>query len=255
MRAILAPNPSAMTGAGTNSYLIGSKEIAVVDPGPDCEEHVGAIVDALTPGERIGLILVTHGHADHLGAVAALKAICGAPVVGHRDLPGVDRPLADGQSFDLGELTVAALATPGHADDHLCFWLPADRCLFAGDLVGGGGGSVVLAERRGALSEYLASLRRVAALGAHLLLPGHGPPVEDGAARALEQIAHRERRGAAIEAALADEPLSLSAIVDRVYADTPPPLRTMAERNARQHLWLLEERGRVRQTDARWRLV
>jgi len=254
VRRLLAPNPSSMTGQGTNSYLVGEREVAVVDPGPASPAHVEALLAAAPPGGRVAAILVTHGHGDHTGAVAGLKARTGAPVLGHADLPGVDRPLGDGERLTVDGRELAVLGTPGHAEDHLCFWLSDARALFAGDLVAGVG-TVVLSELPGTLGRYLASLQKLLALGPFTLLPGHGPAVPDGPAKVREYLAHRATREAQIVAALADGPATVEALVARIYRDTPTSLHAMAARNVRAHLELLEAKGQVQVTDGLWALL
>src|SRR5688500_17008522 len=143
-----------MTGDGTNTYLIGERLVAVVDPGPDDARHVEAILAAVPPGGRVGAILLTHGHADHAGGVARLRERSGATLHAHAAVPGVERALGDGERLRLDGVTVEALATPGHADDHLCFWLSERQLLFSGDLVVGRG-TVVLSDSPGALGRYL----------------------------------------------------------------------------------------------------
>jgi hydroxyacylglutathione hydrolase len=252
LRRLVAPNPSPMTGDGTNTYLIGRTDVAVVDPGPAISDHVAAVLAALPPGGRVAAILLTHGHADHAGAVAALRQRTGAPVFGHAGLPDVDRPLEDGAGLDLAGERIEALATPGHADEHLCFWLPGPRVLLSGDLIAGRG-TVVLSQTPGALSRYLASLERLRSLGRFALLPGHGPPIEDGASKVAEYLAHRAMRERQIVAALADGAATVDDLVARLYAETPPALHPMAARNVRAHLERLAELGQARQEGGHWR--
>jgi glyoxylase-like metal-dependent hydrolase (beta-lactamase superfamily II) len=243
-----------MTGEGTNTYLIGQRDVAVVDPGPALDEHVEAILAARPPDGRIVAILLTHGHADHADAIAALRDRTGAPVFGHPALPMVDHGLSDGAVLDLAGERVEVLATPGHADEHLCFWLPGARALLSGDLIAGSG-TVVLSQTPGSLSRYLASLERLRALGPFALLPGHGRPVADGQAKVAEYLAHRAMRERQIVAALSDGPATAELLVERLYAETAPALRPMAARNVRAHLERLAELGRVRPEGDRWRLL
>lgn len=254
IRRVVAPNPGPMTGQGTNSYLVGERAVALVDPGPQSAAHADALLAAVPPGGRIVAILVTHGHADHVDGAAELKARTGARLYGHAALSGVEAPLSDGDTLSVDGHALTALATPGHADDHLCFWLPSARVAFSGDLVAGAG-TVVLSQTPGSLGRYLASLERLLALGESRILPGHGPEVEDGPARLREYVEHRAMREAQIVAALGGGPLAVDALVARLYADVPSGLRPMAARNVRAHLELLEERGRVRAREGEWRIV
>lgn len=255
VRVLLAPNPSLMTGPGTNTYLIGEHEVAVVDPGPDLPAHVEAILAAVAEtGGRIVASLATHAHPDHLPAAFRLRERTGAPILAHADVPGIDRALDDGAEVALGAERVTAYATPGHAREHLCFWLAADRLLFAGDLVAGVG-TVVLDEQPGSLTRYLASLQRMQALGPSTLLPGHGPAVADGQAKLAEYSRHRAERDQQILSALDHGPASVETLVTQIYADTPAALHPLAARNVRAHLERLAEVGQVVRTGGRWALL
>ncbi len=254
IRRILAPNPSPTTGPGTNTYLIGGTEVVVVDPGPAQPEHVeGALRVVGESGGRVVAILVTHGHPDHLPGAALFQVPTGAPILGHRLTSGVDRHLADAEALDLGRRRIVALETPGHAADHLCFWLPADCLLFSGDLIAGVG-TVVLENAPGALARYLASLHRLAALGPLAILPGHGPVVPNGQAKIAEYLAHRAMREAQIVDALRQGPTTADELVRRLYVDTPPELLSLAARNVRAHLEHLAAAGRAVVTGNRWEL-
>lgn len=254
IRRVVAPNPGPMTGDGTNTYLLGEREVAVVDPGPASAEHTAAVLAAVPPGGQVAAILVTHGHGDHLGGAAALRERTGAELLGHRDLPGVERVLRDGETLGLDGREIVVLATPGHADDHLCFWLPDARVVFAGDLVAGAG-TVVLSQTPGSLGRYLASLERLLALGASTVLPGHGPAIADGPAKVREYLAHRRMREDQIVDALRAGPLTVDELVAGLYAEVAPGLHPMAARNVRAHLELLEERGQARVQEDRWRIL
>src|SRR5205085_1145149 len=140
--------------------LLGDGDLIVVDAGPDLPAHL----DALAAGGRIVAQLVTHGHSDHLPGAIRLREQVGAPIWGHADLNGVDHPLADGDEVDLAGWRLRALATPGHAADHLCFWVEDRRLLFTGDLIAGAG-TIVLSDVPNALGLYLDSLAKVGALG------------------------------------------------------------------------------------------
>jgi glyoxylase-like metal-dependent hydrolase (beta-lactamase superfamily II) len=252
VRRVLAPNPSFMTGRGTNTYLIGTRDLVVVDPGPDIPEHVAAILAAAAESNgRIVGMLLTHGHADHLGAAPALRAQTGAPIFGHPALPGVDHPLADGEVIDLGDETVAVYETPGHADDHVCYWLADDRLLFCGDLIAGVG-TVVLSRTPGSLTRYLASLDRMARLGPQTILPGHGPVVADGLAKIQEYVDHRAMRERQVAQALRAGPATVDDLVRRIYVETPVELYAMAAHNVRAHLEHLAAQGLALRVGDEW---
>ncbi len=253
VRRVLAPNPSPMTLTGTNSYLVGLGEVVVVDPGPDLPEHVDRIVAVAAALGRLAYSVVTHHHADHLPAAMRLRVRLGAPIVGHPELPGVDRPCGDGEIVSTSGARLRALATRGHTADHMCYLLEDERALFTGDLIAGEG-TVVVGDGRGDLADYMASLRRVADLAPRILLPGHGPVVGDAAGKIREYLEHRERRERQVLAVLDEGPTTVAALVRQLYADTPSGLHPMAARNVRAHLFKLERDGRVSVDGERWRL-
>lgn len=252
---IRAPNPSLMTGPGTNSYLLGENELAVIDPGPALDEHCENLLDvAGSIGGQIRTLLLTHGHADHAGAAAELRRRTGAALLGPPGIPEVDQVLVGGEMIAVGRRTLRSYATPGHADHHLCFWLEEARVLFTGDLVAGAG-TVVLSESPGALQRYLDSLQAMRALGPAILAPGHGPLVADGLAKIEEYLAHRAQRDQQILQTLRASPATVEELVLRVYATTPPALHPLAARNVRAHLRRLQEQGRAAQVGQSWQLV
>ncbi|HEV2236305.1 MAG TPA: MBL fold metallo-hydrolase [Ktedonobacterales bacterium] len=246
---VLAPNPSLLTGPGTNTYVVGdgAATCAVIDPGVDDADHLDAIVRAAGT-QRIASILITHGHEDHRGGATRLRERTGVPVLAwsRAGTPEADATLADGATIPLGDVTLRALHTPGHRFDHLCFWHEAAGALFAGDLVAGVG-TVVIAPPEGDMADYLASLERLLALprlGA--ILPAHGPVIEDGPALLRQYIAHRQERERQVLAALGAGLTTLDAIVARIYADVDPALHPVAARSVLAHLLMLEHAGMVR---------
>ena len=253
---IVAPNPGPMTLTGTNTYVLddGDGKLAVIDPGPDdIPSHFEAIVAAVERrGGPLHAVLVTHRHLDHLPLANRLHERFGAPLLGHPDLPGVQQPVDDGEPA-FGPLV--AYATPGHTRDSLSFWDAEERRLFTGDLVLGTG-TTVLDEAPGALSDYLSSLERLLALQPRTIYPGHGPIVEDGAAKLREYLTHRGQRVRQVLDALATlGTASVDQLVRAVYTDTPEHLHGAAARNVRANLELLSEQHTVVESPSGWRLT
>ncbi|MFD1912486.1 MBL fold metallo-hydrolase [Halodurantibacterium flavum] len=271
LRLLCAPNPSPMTGPGTNTYMVGRGQVAVIDPGPDLPAHLDAILGALGPDERVSHILVTHAHLDHAGLARGLSKRTGAPVLafgnwtsGRSPLmqnlaeagigggEGVDasfvpdRCLGDGEEISGPGWVLRALWTPGHFGNHICLqW--GDE-IFTGDLVMGWASSLI-SPPDGDMGAYMASLSRIMSLGPRRLWPGHGDAVDDPAFRLAELVAHRRSRERAILAAvLAAGPAGATPaeLRQRVYgSDLAPALFTAAERNVLAHLIDLHERGLV----------
>ncbi len=270
IRRIIAPNPSPMTYWGTNSYLVGrGGGLALIDPGPQSEAHMQAILAALAPGERISHILVTHAHLDHSPLARPLARASGAPVLAFgraragqspvmADLlarglagggEGVDHDFApdvrlkDGARIEGDGWEITALHTPGHMANHMSFDLQG--IVFTGDHVMGWASSLV-SPPDGDLTRFMASCARLAARDDTAYLPGHGGPVTDPAARIAWLIDHRKQRESAILQALeAAGPARLPELTRAVYTDTPPALMKMAERNVLAHLIDLAGRALV----------
>ena len=257
VRRLVAANPGPMTYHGTNTYLIDTDEAGtvVLDPGPvGHPEHVDAILRAVDG--RVGLILVSHHHLDHVGAVDALRRATGARVAGFRE-QAVPEFAPDVRVDDGGRIAgLTALHTPGHASDHLCFALPgADGVLFSADHVMSWSTSVI-SPPGGDMRDYFASLDKLLGRADQLYLPGHGPPLPDPHTLVRELLAHRQARERAIlEALRPGEPADTPAITGEVYVDLNPGLRRAAERNVLAHLLKLEAEGRVSRDGERWRRV
>lgn len=266
VRRVLAPNPSPMTFRGTNSYLVGTGRVALIDPGPDLPAHRAALLAALEPGERISHILVTHAHLDHSPLAHPLAETTGAEVLAFGPAPrspamqalaeagetggeGIDRGftphrcLADGEGVSGPDWTLTALHTPGHLGDHLC--LAFGKACFSGDHVMGWASSLV-SPPDGDMTAYLASLARLAQEDWRCLYPGHGDPVTEPAARIAWLAAHRQDRERMILEALARGTADLSALTAEVYAETPVALLPAARRNLLAHLVDLVQRNRIR---------
>jgi glyoxylase-like metal-dependent hydrolase (beta-lactamase superfamily II) len=251
---LLAPNPGMMTGRGTNSYLLGEGDLAVVDPGPAIDVHLEALVAAAERRGRLAVALVTHWHPDHLPAALELKRRVGARLAGHPSLPGVDHPMRDGDRIAVGGIAVRALATPGHTRDSTCFYLEDQEVLFSGDHLAGEG-TVVINPPDGDMAAYLDSLRAVLALDLARILPGHGPPVERPRELVSQYIQHRLERERQVMDGLAQGPRGAPELVAAIYADVPAALHPVAARSVLAHLLKLQQEGRVRQAEGRWRLA
>lgn len=196
--------------------------MAVVDPGPDVEDHVRALLVEVADAKTVRLLL-THGHADHAGAARALADRIGAEVLGP-PMPGtVDRVLADGDVTETDAGRLVAIHTPGHTADHLCFHWPEARALFAGDLLLGRGDTTWVAEYPGCVADYFASLDRLRTLDLRVIYPAHGPPIEDPAEAIDRYERHRRERVRQVEEALATMPeADLERLMELVYGDEVP---------------------------------
>jgi glyoxylase-like metal-dependent hydrolase (beta-lactamase superfamily II) len=213
-----------MTLEGTNTYLYGRDPCAVIDPGPDDAAHIAAVEATAAERGGIGAVLLTHSHGDHAAGAARL---------GGATLP------AEGEA----QLGLRALATPGHAEDHVCL-LSADGVCFSGDLVLGEGSTIVPPDG-GSLGAYMASLRRLQAEEIALICPGHGPWVTDPAAKLAEYVEHREMRERRLLAALERGERSRERLLDEVWDDVPAELRPAAAVAMEAHLAKLEAEGRL----------
>lgn len=250
VRRIVCANPSVMTGPGTNTYLIGIDEIAVIDPGPDEPAHLDAIAGC--GGDRIRWILLTHTHEDHSPGAAGLRKRTGAEVLSYADkLPGklrADHTLRDGDSIEATEYRLQVLHTPGHASDHLCFLLMEERTLFTGDHIMEGS-TVVIAPPDGDMTAYLASLERLKRIRPRLraIAPGHGQLIENPYEVIDGYIAHRlDREQQVAEAIQTAGTATVHQLVEAIYADVPTELHPIAAYSVWAHLRKLAEDGRVK---------
>jgi glyoxylase-like metal-dependent hydrolase (beta-lactamase superfamily II) len=248
---LTAANPSQMTGPGTNTYLVGSSRLAVIDPGPVLDAHLDAIERvAAERGAVIGWIAVTHHHPDHAPGARALAERTGAPVVAYGHSEGVDPDVVagDGSVIEGPGFTLRALHTPGHASDHLCWLLDEARLLFSGDHVMHGS-TVVIRPPDANMAEYLSSLDRLATLQPSLatIAPGHGRLISDPAQAIANIVAHRLEREAQVAAALSahDGPAGLDDLLPVVYGDVADSLLPVARFSLWAHLQKLAADGRA----------
>lgn len=252
VRRLTQRNPGLFTGPGTNTHLVGTDRLVVLDPGEALDDgHLERIVAAVGAA-TVAAVIPSHGHPDHWPLAAALAARLGAPVCffGRPEFLAVDRVLADGDLVEAGDTVLSVLHTPGHTHDHLSFHLPAERALFPGDTVMGWSTSII-APPEGDLREYLASLRRLAAVpDLAVLYPAHGPAIAAPYDRIRELHDHRLLRTAQALAALGEGPGAIPALVERIYTDTPPALHPAAAHSLRAHLLALEADGRVERDPA-----
>jgi glyoxylase-like metal-dependent hydrolase (beta-lactamase superfamily II) len=264
VRRLLAANPSPFTYRGTQTYLVGERSLAVIDPGPDLPEHVEAIL-AAAAGARIEAILCTHTHRDHSPASRPLAAATGAPIIGCAPLAladdgpradasfdfdyAPDRILADGETLRGDGWTLTAVATPGHTSNHLCF--AYGDVLFTGDHVMGWS-TTVIAPPEGDMAAYMASLDKLLAREDRLYLPAHGPAVKKPLSHTRALIAHRRMREKQILARLKAGDAAIPQMVAAMYRDIDPRLHPAAGLSVLAHLIDLERRGLVRREGERW---
>jgi glyoxylase-like metal-dependent hydrolase (beta-lactamase superfamily II) len=255
---VLAPNASMMTGPGTNTYLFGRRQVAVVDPGPASPEHIDNIIDR-APGP-IRWVLVTHTHPDHSPGAKPLASRTGAELLGrpapvgpHQDATfRPTRVLEDGDVLETDEFRLEVIHTPGHASNHLCYRHAATNWIVTGDHVIDGS-TVVIDPPDGNMAEYLDALARVRDRRPAALLPGHGERI-DAPREVIDWIIeHRLAREAKVLAALGNHPgQTTQGLVPHVYQDAPEHLYALAERSLLAHLVKLEAEGRAVSSDGRW---
>ena len=261
---VLAHNPSAFTFYGTQTYLIGDEEVAVVDPGPDLSEHVEALVRAIG-GRRVVAIMCTHTHRDHSPAAQPLSDLTGAPIIGCAPLAlesvgpradaafdgdySPDRVLQDGESVEVDGRSVVAVATPGHTSNHLCF--AVDDALLTGDHVMGWSTTVVVPPD-GEMAAYMASLDRLRQRADRVYYPAHGPAVTNPQQYVRGLMGHRMQREKQILRLVSEKARDIPDIVANAYPGLDPRLVNAAAGSVLAHLLDLEKRGLVVQSEQQW---
>jgi glyoxylase-like metal-dependent hydrolase (beta-lactamase superfamily II)/8-oxo-dGTP pyrophosphatase MutT (NUDIX family) len=254
---VRAPNAGLMTGGGTNTYIVGRGDVAIIDPAVPDPVYIERVARETGNRGRAAVVLITHSHIDHIGGVVPLVEQMRTEVAAFEKFgepPFVTRTLADGERIELGGATLRAIHTPGHASNHLCYYLEEDGSLFAGDVVAGFG-TVVISPPDGSLADYMSTLERLRALDVGRIYPGHGPAIADGKGKLDEYIAHRRDRERQVIEALETGLHEIPAMVKRIYAEIPEALHPMAERSVLAHLEMLEGQGRVSREGDTWRLT
>jgi glyoxylase-like metal-dependent hydrolase (beta-lactamase superfamily II) len=267
---VLAPNPSAFTYTGTQSYIVGQRDLAIVDPGPDNPDHIAAILRAV--GDRpVSAILCTHTHRDHSPAARPLAEATGAVVIGcaplvlRDDGPRADASfdpsyapdtvMSNGDVLTGADWTIRAIATPGHTSNHLCYALDEDGALFTGDHVMGWSTTVV-SPPDGDMADYMRSLQLLMEREDRIFFPAHGEAVERPRRLVRGMIGHRRMREGQILRFIGKNGASpITAMVAEMYRGIDPGLHGAAGRSVQAHLFDLEDRAVVRQTgDGLWEL-
>lgn len=261
VRRITAGNISPMTGPGTNTYLVGEREIAVIDPGPAIDEHIDAILQAC--GDSLKWIIPTHSHPDHSPAAAPLARATGAQVLGNRlaDNDGYqdesfapERAFAHDECLVTAEFTLRAIHTPGHVDNHVCFLVEEDGLLLTGDHIMQGS-TVVIIPPHGDMQDYMASLQRLLSYPVTAIAPGHGLLIDQPVNEIEGLIAHRLGREAKVVDVLSSVGrIGLSALTPLVYDDVDPSLHPIAQCSLLAHLIKLEKEKRAHCEHEEWKL-
>jgi len=261
---VLAPNPSAFTYTGTQTYLVGELEVAVIDPGPELPEHIAALEQAIG-GRRVVAIMCTHTHRDHSPAARPLAALIGAPVIGCAPLAletvgpradvafdgdyAPDRVLEEGETVEVDGRPIVAVATPGHTSNHLCF--AVEDALLTGDHVMGWSTTVVVPPD-GDMAAYMQSLDKLRQRDDRIYYPAHGPPVTNPKQYVRSLIGHRMQRERQVLTLVGQRPRDIPDIVANAYPGLDPRLTVAAGGSVLAHLVDLERRGLVEREGDLW---
>jgi glyoxylase-like metal-dependent hydrolase (beta-lactamase superfamily II) len=264
---VLAPNASPYTYTGTQTHIVGTTDLAVIDPGRDDPEHLAALMRVID-GRPVNAIMVTHHHRDHSPAARPLKAATGAPIVGGApfDLDNAgaqadasfdaaytpDRILTEGDTITGDGWTLEAIATPGHTSNHLAFALPQTNALFSGDHVMGWSTTIV-SPPDGDMASYMASLEKLIGRDDRVYYPGHGEAIEKPQRLVRGMLGHRKQREGQILRLLAEGARPIPAMVERMYVGLDARLVPAAQRSVLAHLYDLHTRGLVTENNETWR--
>ncbi|MEG8041497.1 MBL fold metallo-hydrolase [Sphingomonas faeni] len=265
---VLAPNPSPYTYTGTQTHVVGTTDLAVIDPGPDDPAHVAALIHAID-GRPVTAIVVTHHHRDHSPATRPLQAITGAPIVGAAPFAlddasaradasfdadyAPDRVLVEGDTITGDGWTLAAIATPGHTSSHLAFALPETNALFSGDHVMGWSTTIV-SPPDGDMAAYMASLEKLMGRDDRVYYPGHGEAIDKPQRLVRGMLGHRKQREGQILRLLRAAPQPIGRIVTQMYVGLDARLVPAAERSVLAHLYDLQNRGLVIEEGETWQI-
>jgi len=262
VRRLLAPNAGPMTGPGTNTYLIGDKVLALVDPGPDDPSHLKSIIEMIA-GNPLRWILVTHTHADHSPAAAKVAELTGAELVGmpvpagghhdHSFMP--NRTYLNGEILSCEEFNIELIHTPGHVSNHLCYLLREEKLLFTGDHILQGTTSVILPPD-GDMADYMTSLHKLRELPLDYLAPGHGDIMSAPLEAIDSLIAHRNKRESKIMSTMASTgACDIDTLTLAVYDDVAPHLLPWARLTLEAHLIKLCKERKARESGRGWELL
>lgn len=265
---VLAPNPSPFTYTGTQTHIVGTTNLAVIDPGPDDPSHIAALIRAID-GRPVSAIVVTHHHRDHSPATRPLQAITGAPIVGAAPFGSADveartdasfdaayvpdRVMAEGDTIAGDGWTLAAVATPGHTSNHLAFALPETGALFSGDHVMGWSTTIV-SPPDGDMAAYMASLEKLMRRDDRVYYPGHGEAIDKPQRLVRGMLGHRKQREGQILRLLRGAPQPIERMVAQMYVGLDARLVPAAERSVLAHLYDLRNRGLVIEEGETWQI-
>ena len=261
LRRITAPNKGVMTGPGTNSYVVGTKEVALIDPGPEIDTHIEAVIHLF--GERLKWVLVTHTHRDHSPAARILADRTGAELIGnviendgYQDTSFQNaRFIGQDECIEPPEFTIRAVLTPGHVSNHVCYYLEEDQILITGDHIMGGS-TVVIVPPAGNMKDYIESLELLSKYEIAFIAPGHGDVIENPQAEIRHLIAHRlGREKKVIDALKLIGPASVEELVTVVYTDVDENLHTWAAKSLHAHLLKLQLENQAQEYQKKWSFI